>query len=27
LPFGIQIMTDRFKEAELFEYAKIIEKI
>jgi aspartyl-tRNA(Asn)/glutamyl-tRNA(Gln) amidotransferase subunit A len=27
LPFGIQIMTDRFKEGELFEYAEIIEKI
>ena len=27
LPFGIQIMSDRFKEGELFEYAKIIEKI
>lgn len=27
LPFGIQIMSDRFKEAELFEYAEIIEKI
>ena len=27
LPFGIQIMTDCFKEGELFEYAEIIEKI
>lgn len=27
LPFGMQIMTDRFKEGELFEYAKVIEKI
>jgi aspartyl-tRNA(Asn)/glutamyl-tRNA(Gln) amidotransferase subunit A len=27
LPFGMQIMTDRFKEAELFEYAEIIENI
>lgn len=27
LPFGVQIMSDRFKEAELFEYAGIIEKI
>ena len=27
LPFGIQIMTDRFKEGELFEYAEILEKI
>jgi aspartyl-tRNA(Asn)/glutamyl-tRNA(Gln) amidotransferase subunit A len=27
LPFGMQIMTDRFKEGELFEYAEIIEKI
>jgi aspartyl-tRNA(Asn)/glutamyl-tRNA(Gln) amidotransferase subunit A len=27
LPFGIQLMTDQFKENELFEYAKVIEKI
>lgn len=27
LPFGIQLMTDRFKENELFEYAKVIEDI
>jgi len=27
LPFGVQIMSDRFKEAELFEYAEILEKI
>lgn len=27
LPFGLQIMTDRFKENELFAYAKIVEKI
>ena len=27
LPYGIQIMTDCFKEGELFEYAKVIENI
>jgi aspartyl-tRNA(Asn)/glutamyl-tRNA(Gln) amidotransferase subunit A len=27
LPFGVQIMTDRFNESELFEYAKIVEKL
>jgi aspartyl-tRNA(Asn)/glutamyl-tRNA(Gln) amidotransferase subunit A len=27
LPFGMQLMTDRFKEGELFKYAEIIEKI
>lgn len=27
LPFGLQIMTDRFKETELFEYAKIVERL
>jgi aspartyl-tRNA(Asn)/glutamyl-tRNA(Gln) amidotransferase subunit A len=27
LPFGIQIMTDRFKENELFTYANLVEKI
>jgi aspartyl-tRNA(Asn)/glutamyl-tRNA(Gln) amidotransferase subunit A len=27
LPFGIQLMTDRFKDGELFEYANVIENI
>lgn len=27
LPFGMQIMTDQFKEGALFEYAKVIENI
>ena len=27
IPFGVQIMTDRFNESELFEYAKIVEKL
>lgn len=27
LPFGVQIMTDCFKEAELFKYAEFIENI
>ncbi len=27
LPYGIQIMTDRFKENELFAYANLVEKI
>ena len=27
MPYGIQIMADRFKEDKMFEFAKIIEEI